>query len=244
MTDRLADLLRARYPAKTHALFFEVRNAAGFSADRSCDAIAMGLWPSRGLKLVGFEFKSSRADWLREYRNPEKADAFAQFCDEWWLVVSGMAIVEPDELPETWGLLVANGARLVCQKEAPKRQPLPINRHLLAALLKRAVDHATEPTDEAFQRGYDAGKKAQLEHSANDRQISLKNYQSLQKVVDDFERASGISIQKWDNGEKIGQAVRTVLNGGHLALQQPIKIMLNQARDLVQRLEHMQESAK
>jgi hypothetical protein len=48
----------------------------------------MGLWPSRGLKLMGFEIKAGRGDWLGELRNPRKAESIARFCDQWWVVAT------------------------------------------------------------------------------------------------------------------------------------------------------------
>jgi hypothetical protein len=49
----------------THAVLFEVRNATGFDANRSIDAVTMTLWPSLGLELAGMEIKISRSDDVR-----------------------------------------------------------------------------------------------------------------------------------------------------------------------------------
>ena len=73
---RAADVraaLARKFCAPEYALFYEVANATGSAATRSADAIAMGLWPSRGLYLQGFEIKVSRSDWLSELKNPAKA---------------------------------------------------------------------------------------------------------------------------------------------------------------------------
>ncbi len=238
------ELLRARYPSNTHALLFEVRNDAGFSADRSCDALAMGLWPSRGLKLAGFEIKESRADWLREYRNPEKAEAFSVFCDEWWIVAGDSSIVQMDELPEKWGLLVAKGQRFQCVKQAPKNPtPMPLDRGLLAAILKRAHDQASAPVKAEFERGRAAGRKeleAQLEREKETRGREL---QELRKAVYDFERASGVTIKSW-NGEQIGQAVRFVLDGGHKRHELQTESMLNTAKNVVAAIEALKATFK
>ena len=65
-TDELQCRLEAKYPPPAWLTLWEVRDATGYGASRSADAIAFGVWPSRGLSIVGFEIKSSRSDWLRE----------------------------------------------------------------------------------------------------------------------------------------------------------------------------------
>lgn len=105
-------LLRARFDVRAgngrrYAVVEHVRNAAGFDASGTCDAIVMDLWPSSGLVLHGFEVKISRADWLRELRQPWKSERFLQLLDLWWVVAADDRIVLPSELPDGWGLLVA-----------------------------------------------------------------------------------------------------------------------------------------
>lgn len=234
----IPELLRARYPASTHALIFEVRDAAGFSASRSCDAIAIGTWPSRGLKVSGFEFKASRADWLREYREPAKADAFTKFCDEWYLVVTDRKIVQDDELPETWGLLAVVGNALKLIKAAPKLTPQPISRTFLAALAKKAVQQS------ALQSQIDAAVKAALDsRTQNDkyRMESLqREHEALSKKVADFETESGISISRsWEGGRELGEIVRKVLSQKHTDPDAKVRRLLEQSQALVAQLERM-----
>ena len=89
-----------RYVVASH-----VRSHAGFDARRTCDFVAMDLWPSKGLELHGHEVKVSRSDWLRELKDPSKAGEFMRHCDRWWLVCP-RGVAQPDELPEGWGMLV------------------------------------------------------------------------------------------------------------------------------------------
>src|SRR4051812_18306594 len=72
----LVAALERRVPRPEYVLLEQVRGATGITegADRSADAIAMSVWPSRGLELHGFEVKVSRGDWLRELREPAKAE--------------------------------------------------------------------------------------------------------------------------------------------------------------------------
>ena len=62
----------------------------------------------------------TRADWLRELKQPGKCESVAQYCDHWW-IVAPPGVVGPGELPAAWGLLVARGDGLRAEKHAPKR---------------------------------------------------------------------------------------------------------------------------
>ena len=68
------------------AFMAQVRNAAGFNATRTLDALALHLWPSRGLVLHGFEIKVSRSDWLREVKDPAKAEDACRLVEYFWIV--------------------------------------------------------------------------------------------------------------------------------------------------------------
>jgi hypothetical protein len=155
--------LRRKFCAPEYALFFEVGDATGGRARRWADAIAMGLWPSRGLALQGFEIKVSRGDWLSEMRQPAKAEAIAQYCRYWWMVTPP-GIIKDGELPETWGHyeVQPNGLRIV--KVAPALEdPAPISPAFLAALLRRASEtdrkFEQEALDKAIARDAEATEK-------------------------------------------------------------------------------------
>ena len=69
------DLLRVKYPLPAFALLEQVADGTGARNYRWADALVMGVWPSRGYHLLGFEVKVSRSDWLHELHKPAKADA-------------------------------------------------------------------------------------------------------------------------------------------------------------------------
>src|SRR6266849_640871 len=104
--DRIQAALRDRYPIRAWALFFEVADGTGAYQRGYADALAMSLYPSRGLDLHGFEVKTARQDWLNELKNPDKAERFAKFCDYFWLVTGSEEVAKKDEVPANWGLLV------------------------------------------------------------------------------------------------------------------------------------------
>jgi len=146
-TLELLELLREQYPHPDSAIIAEFQNMTGGYARRA-DAIAMHCWPSKGLELIGFEIKTSRADWLRELKQPEKAEAIKQFCDRWYLVIYEYEIVhfgfgfEQKEVPDDWGVMIrqweGSGYKLKIKKEAPKLDPKPIDRLFLASLMRLA----------------------------------------------------------------------------------------------------------
>lgn len=200
----------------------KVRNAAGFNATRTIDALAMSLWPSRGLELHGHEIKVSRADWLRELKDPAKAEAFTQLVDRWWLVVSDAAIVQEGELPPTWGLMVARGRGIVVKVQAPQLPPTDapwMPKTFLAALLRSAT-RTQEVTPAEVEAAVSAAREAwEAQHSEN-----IEGWRTSRDGLRDrlraFEDASGLSLDSWrdrggdqEQARRMGAAVRLVLAG-------------------------------
>lgn len=208
--------LRAKHAGDAWAFLCEVRNETGFARKaRTADAIAMSLWPSRGLELHGFEIKVSRTDWQKELAEPAKAEAIARFCDRWWLAVSDEAIVREGELPPTWGLLVRRGDKLVATKQAPKLTAQPWERGFIASLLRAASEQLTPEAEieRARVAAYDEGVQAQREHA--------RHYATeLEKTVAEFEKESGLKLTEHRSWlvPGLAQAVKEVLAGRHLTL--------------------------
>ena len=139
---RLLSMLRSRYSGRAGngprwAFVTHVRDAAGFNATRTIDAIAVDTWPSSGIALHGFEVKTSRGDWRRELAQPHKAAAFTSYLDYFW-VVAPRYVVKPAELPDGWGLIEARGDRLGAVVQARRGVPEPITRSLVACLMRAA----------------------------------------------------------------------------------------------------------
>lgn len=102
----------------------EVGGNGSWGAARRCDAIYVGFTSSSGRLLVGHELKISRTDWLNELNKPGKADAWADQCHEWWLVVSDPGIVHDGELPAGWGLMVPGQSKTRMKVvQAAERKP-------------------------------------------------------------------------------------------------------------------------
>lgn len=200
----------------------KVKNAAGFNATRTIDALAMSLWPSRGLELHGHEIKVSRADWLRELKDPAKAEAFTQLVDRWWLVVSDAKIVQDGELPPTWGLMVATGRGLVVKVQAPELPPTDspwMPKTFLAALLRSAT-RTHEVTPAEVEAAVTAAQEAWESQHAENIERWREDRDGLRARLRAFEEASGLTLGSWrvglgdaESAARVGAAVRLVLEG-------------------------------
>lgn len=227
-----------RFAAPEWATFFEVRDATGFKSQRSADAVSMGIWPSRGLQLIGFEVKVSRSDWLRELKDPAKSAPIQTYCDRWYVAVSGDDIVKDGELPSTWGLLVLRGSKLVQKVEAPVLKPEPLTRTFIASLLRCSTENVVSKhvIDQVVEERVTARVTSKSEWDER----KLKHLESetaeLRKHIDEFERASGVRIRDWQGSTKVGQAVKLVLEDGR-RLEQHIERVKSSMTDLAERAE-------
>jgi hypothetical protein len=223
-TAEIMSALRARFAEPEHAFIPQVPCGTGGNAGRTADALAMSVWPSRGLILHGFEVKASRSDWLRELKAPAKAEEIAVFCDRWWLAVGDAAIVQPGELPATWGLLVPRGLKLVVKVEAPPIEARPIDRAFLAALLRQAarvvVPRAEVEATLASER--EAMERRITERLSYELHAAEKRFKDLHARVTAFEQGSGVPLDKYsaERNQRIGAAVELVLDGGTDAIRQ------------------------
>lgn len=213
MKDALFLALEKRYQPPEYALFFEVANGVGAHRRRYADALAMSLFPSRGLDIHGIEIKEDRADWLREKKNPHKADEIAAYCDYWWLVVSNKDVAQVDELPGPWGLLVLHGKELRAVKKAEKLQPKPLDRPFVACILRRAYESIQDKLSNAkhLKDAEERGRARGAEDAKSDIEIAQRELNHYKRRMEDFETKSGLKLNDWNAGD-VGEAVRTLMN--------------------------------
>jgi hypothetical protein len=213
----LASLVSQAYPSPEWAVFFEVANTTGFGATRRADAIALGIWPSRGNTLIGFEFKEDRRDWLREQKNPAKAEAIASQCDGWFVVAGHDGIVKVEELPDPWGLKVANKDRtkLLTVKDCqwyPDRDKTVMKRSFAASMLRK-ITETTTPKAEldriVEQRVADALDRTRAGHEIKHLEAKVAE---LAGILETFKRVTGVDMNGWRGTAKIAAAVDAVLN--------------------------------
>lgn len=233
--------LRMKYDGNAYAFMEQVGDGTGARAYRWCDALVMSLWPSRGLDLIGIEVKVSRSDFLKELSLPQKADAIAKFCDYWYLAVGDENIVQAGELPSTWGLLVPDSkGNLRCRVEATKLEAQPISRSFLAAVLRQASVQITDVAKmiAEYNRGVEIGRKEAEETAKHSRENWKQMHAELDKSVRDFERVSGVRINNWQGGEKIGHAVQLVLSNMGSRIKGQLEDLHGQALRIVTNIEN------
>lgn len=213
--------LAQKFAAPEYAFIHHARNGTGYERRtlRTADALALNLWPSRGLELHGFEIKTSRKDWLTEKDNPSKAEDIARFCDRWWLVVGDPAIVQRGDLPSTWGLLVPKSdGSLVVAVEAPKLDVLALDRLMLASILRRLSANMV-PRDALKELAKADADARFAEHKrkfdgASERDRLAERVRELETRIDQFEKRSGVRIDAWGDLD-IGAAVAAVVQATH-----------------------------
>jgi len=214
VSDAIFSALATRYMLPEWVLVPQVRDGTGFSSSRTADAVAMNCYPSKGLEIHGFEFKTARSDWLRELRDGSKAETVAQHCNRWWIVATEGVVVRA-ELPTAWGLIVAKDGAIRTLVAAP---PLPcsdaagpVDRSFIASFLRCCLERAKAPTDEALRAAREQGRKAErkeLEAERQRMQLRLNRETSeAQKAIEEFEAASGVRISSYD-GTRQGEAFK------------------------------------
>ena len=212
-SDELGMMIRAKYPGPAWVVLGEVRDGVGFNtAGRSADAMAFGVWPSRGLRIVGFESKSHRNDWLRELKRPEKAESIARFCDEWWLV-SGPGVARLDEIPPAWGWYEAGKRGLSAMKQPQAPAPAVLDRTFLMSIIRNLSRSYVPRSD--VEAAVSAKLEDAIEAERDRKSYRLENLVKMEKRVDEFMKASGIDItSEWRFPvADVGKVVRMVLDG-------------------------------
>lgn len=212
----LINLIMKLYPSPAYTVITEVANATGGGKCRSADAIAVGCWPSRGLTVTGFECKSSRSDWLRELKEPEKSVACQKYCDQWFLVTSTKEIADLSEIPESWGWLAAQNGRLRTMKPGKALSPTPIDRGFLASLLRNKEKkgglhvHLEAAKREGYQQAFEDGKKS----GGMIRSHESQQLRELRERVGKFEQATGLNVEhQWDL-PNVSAAVKSIMADG------------------------------
>lgn len=193
------------------ATFFEVGNGTGGNLRRWADAISMNMFPSRGLAIVGFEIKVARNDLQKELENPQKAEEIGKYCDQWFLVVPKGLIKEMDIIPMSWGVMEYSDGSLRQTKKPQQLNPQPVTKQFVAALLRRADESKNKEFANAVQEkvnkqiaGIREFHEQELTRARNEVSERTKR---LMEQVRQFEQASGIMIDQYTDGKKLGEAV-------------------------------------
>jgi hypothetical protein len=236
--------MRARFTSPEWALFFEVGDGTGAHQHRWADAVAMNLWPSRGLALHGFEIKVSRSDWRAELKNPAKAESVSQYCDHWW-IVTPTGVVPQDELPDTWGLFEVNPAGKLKQVvAAPKREAKPAGRPFIAALLRRAGQVDEEDIRKAVMARTEKIREEFKKSSERDLDSRTRRFQEVLDKVAKIKSSTGIDLLHWAPTEEVSAAIRFVLTAGALNSYGGIDRIRNSLRRALEQMDQAVEEAQ
>ena len=207
-----------------YAVLFEVRNAAGFNANRSIDAVVMSLWPSLGLELWGMEIKVNRYDWTRELNNPKKAsDVFHHF-DRWFLVAPD-GVAKSDEIPGPWGWFIpSKDGRLQRAREAAKNPDVkPLDRQFLAMLMRQTARKDGALIESAVNNARTELRQqmnAEIDHRALERLGDLKkDAEQWQKVRELLKQKPDDYIYQPDVIECLRVLIRSGVAHSHGGLQ-------------------------
>jgi hypothetical protein len=143
----LREAVRARYEPPEWHLEHEVTLAG-----RRLDLVALNLWAARKFRIVGFEIKVSRGDWMRELAAFQKAEEWTAVVDAFY-VVTPPKLVRHDELPAAWGLLELCGSRLMTRRHAQVREgSTTIPREVAVRFIGRLAQRDTLEERQARER--------------------------------------------------------------------------------------------
>jgi hypothetical protein len=146
--------------SRRYAVAEHVPSSTGGWAARVADFIALDCWTSEGCPIHGHEVKVSRGDWLKELKDPGKAEVWKRHCDFWWLVVPDLTVAKVAELPEGWGLMTLRedplNDRMILRahKRGPRLVPEPMSKTMIASLA-RTVAATTTRVNSSHMRLYE-----------------------------------------------------------------------------------------
>lgn len=234
-------LLRTRYAHPEWALCFEVANATGAHGSRYADAVAMCLYPSRGLTIHGFEVKVSKSDFMREIEKPDKSVAVQQYCDQWWLVAPAHAVDET-LIPKTWGWLRVDKGKLFPAKKAADLDAKPIDRKFMAALVRRAneVDH--REVDVLVEKKIEVLRENDRKHLENEIKRRTRDIDDAKEQLKKLRERIGEDDWRYLDRDEVARAVKFVRAAGVLGTYNSVETLLKNLRGAVTKIERAGET--
>lgn len=141
MSDGIWNALSKHADGIKHAMFFELKLCTGWSgSEQRLDAWSIPLWPSLGKSIVAYEVKISRADFLKEIKNPDKRQAGLERSNEFYFVTAERVVKNLEEIPEECGWLLYENGELKTIKPAPIRECPQPDWGTIRAICRRAFD--------------------------------------------------------------------------------------------------------
>lgn len=198
-SDDVVQLLRERrYEAPEWFTLEQV--TPGKQAGRYIDLVAWNVWTSRDFPIHGIEIKVARSDWLRELKDPAKAEKSFNFVEAYF-VAAPKGVVELAEVPPAWGYYEIDAGKVYDRKAATRTKRDVFSVSDVAAILQRVMTDWRSPRDvreiKVLREQYDAARDEVKDAGRNDR-AKLKDIEDQLKQV---ERALGAS--SWEGAERI-----------------------------------------
>lgn len=220
----LKQAIGAAFSAPAYQTFFEVSNETGYGIKSYADAVAMGVWPSTGHEIHGFEVKISRGDFLNEMKNPEKAMPIMQYCHRWSLVCPA-GMVKLDEVPATWGVYWFKDGAVRKARQPPMLEAKPLTAGFVAALVRRAgqIDGGAiaKAVNEARKR-WDDQRKGDIENEVA-RRVGSRD--GAYKLLQAMEAAYGHELHGWDIDALCKAVAVTAKMGLHESWSSPLTVL-------------------
>lgn len=206
----MLDLLHRHYVADhderaSHVVIEEVAPATGFSGRaRYADVVALGVWPSGGMKLYGYEIKATRADLKRELADANKWTAVGRYCDTWTLIAWDESVLV-DGLPPEWGVRLVNEVNgvpeLYTWRRSTPLEPEPWPRAFVASLVRNAnaqsprAAHVVRSVLQAQQQAM-RDAKAEVERSHRESLRPLARALGMDPWTMDFAKVIGAAVER------------------------------------------------
>lgn len=223
--------LRERYCQPEFAFFEEVGDA-GSRSRVYADGVAINMWASRSYALSGFEVKVSRSDWLRELKQPNKAEPIIIRCDHFYLVAPDDVYL-PDEVPPSWGILSYKDGALREKRKAPLLEAKPITREFVAQMFRRA--HVNETAD--IKKHVDkalADERASIQRRIDDA-VKYK-LRELQRDADKWTEVEKAVGKTWMESAEVVLAVKAVLAAGVTGTWSNMQLLVDNLRHASERV--------
>lgn len=205
----ICEALRGVFPSPEWLLGFEVRNAAGFDANRAIDAQAINTWPSRGMEIVAIEIKVSRGDLARELAAPQKIEEGAAYADR-IAIAAPKGLIKPAELPKGWGLIEVNGDGKGRWKDKGERKPAkPIDRAALVTMARSLTGDIEAEIRRRMRVAEDkrsADFEKRIAREVERRQKTRDELARRRQPIDDWLKECG--FEDWCSNDAIKAAVQ------------------------------------
>lgn len=201
--------LRERYAAPEYAFFEEVGDS-GSSSRVYADGVAINMWASRGYAITGFEVKISRSDWLRELKQPEKAEPIITKCDYFYLVAPD-EVYQADEVPVSWGILGWKDGKLREKRKAPKLEPKNITRAFVAQMFRRGHENEQRDLKKLIDKAMSDERASQQKRI--DEAVKYK-VRELQQLADKWKAVEASVGEQWLSDDAVIEAVKVVMKSG------------------------------